>query len=77
MFEGCDGWLCDARSVQSPNCLRPSFVCCLGCLLNIQLRRCLLISVEYAEVGGGTCLDDLREARLQEMLWEKACPWLH
>ena len=66
--------VCDAWSLQSSNCLLPSFVCCLSCLLNIQLRRCLLITVKCAEVGGGSCLDDLREARLQDLLREKACP---
>ena len=25
VFKGCDGRVCDARSVQSPNCLLPSF----------------------------------------------------
>ena len=54
--------------------LLPGFVCSLGCLLNMQLRRCLLITVECAEVGGGGCLDDLGETRLQDLLRRKACP---
>ena len=40
------------------------FVCCLSCLLNIQLRHGLLIVVKSAEIGGSGCLDDLGEARL-------------
>ena len=56
VFEGCDGRICDARSLQSSNCL--------GCLLNVQLCSGLLIVVKSAEIGGGGCLDDLREARL-------------
>ena len=74
MFKGCDGRVCDAQSLQSRDCLLPSFVCRLGCLLNIQLRRCLLITVECAERGGGGCLDDLRGTRLQDLFREKACP---
>ena len=31
-------------------------------------------SVQSAEIGGGGCLDDLGEARLQNLPWEKACP---
>ena len=38
----------------------------------MQLRRCLLVAVECAEIGGGGCLDDLRETRLQDLLREKA-----
>ena len=34
----------------------------------------MLIAVECAEIGGGGCLDDLRETRLQDLLREKACP---
>ena len=45
----------------------------LGCIVNKQLRRCLLITVECAETGGGSCLDDRGEARLWELLREKAC----
>ena len=45
----------------------------LGCLLNMQLYRCLLVAVECAEIGGGGCLDDLRETRLQDLLREMAC----
>ena len=74
MFKGCDGRVGDARSVQSRDGLLPGFVCRLGCLLNMQLRRCLLIAVECAEMGGGGCLDDLRETRLQDLPREKACP---
>ena len=61
-------------SLKSRDGLLPSSVCRLGCLLNIQLRRCLLIVVECAEPGGGGCLDDLRETRLHDLLTEKACP---
>ena len=71
--KGSDGQVCDARSVQSTDCLLPSFVCRLGCFLNIQLRRCLLNTVKRAEVGGGSCLDHLREACLQDLLREKVC----
>ena len=49
MFEGCDGRVCDAWSLQSSNCSLPSFVCCLSCLLNMQLRRCLLITFKVEE----------------------------
>ena len=73
MFEGSDGRVFDDPSLHSSNCLLPSFVCCLVCLLYIQLCRCLLIVIKSAEIGGGGCLDDLREARLQDLLWEKAC----
>ena len=52
-----------------PNCLLPGFVCRLGCLLNIQLRCCLLVVVECAEI----CLDD-RRGRASRLLREKACP---
>ena len=44
--------------------------------LNIQLRRCLLITVECTEMGGGSGLDDFREARLQGLLREKGLPKL-
>ena len=27
MFKGCEGRVCDARSVQSPSCWLPRFVC--------------------------------------------------
>ena len=64
MFKGSDGRVCDASPLQSSNCLLPSFVCCLSCLLHIQLCRCLLIIVRCAEIGGGGCLDDLRCAVL-------------
>ena len=74
MFKGCDGRFCDARCEQSPNGSLPSFVCCLSCLLNMQLCRCLLIVVESAETGGGGGLDGLRETRLQDLLREEACP---
>ena len=72
--KGSDGRVWDARSLQSRDGLLPGFICRLGCLLNIQLRRSLLIAVECAEVGGGGCLDDLREMGLQDLLREKACP---
>ena len=73
MFEGCDGRVWDASILQSSDCLLPSFVCCLSCLLNMQLCRGLLIVVKSAEVGGGGCLVDRGEASLQEVLWEMAC----
>ena len=60
--------------LQSRDGLLPGVVCRLGCLLNIQLRRCLLIAVECVKIGGGGCLDDLRETRLQDLLRKKACP---
>ena len=66
MFKGCDGRVCDARSLQCRDGLLPGFVCRLGRLLNIQLRRSLLITVECAEISGGGSLDDLRETRLQQ-----------
>ena len=73
MFKGCNGRVCDTRSLQSRDGLLPGFVCRLGCLLNIH-RLCLLVAVECAEIGGGGGLDDLRETRLQDLLREKACP---
>ena len=51
MFKGDDGRVCDARSLQSRDGLLPGFVCRLGCLLNTQPRRCLLIAVECAEMA--------------------------
>ena len=72
MFKGCDGRVGDTRSLQSSDGLLSGFVCHLGCLLNIQLYRCLLVAVECAEIGGGGCLDDLRETRLQDLLREMA-----
>ena len=63
MFRGCNGRVCGAWSLLSLDSQQPGFVCCLSCLLNIQLCRCLLIVVESAEIGGGG-LDDLRETRL-------------
>ena len=74
MFQGCNGRVCDAGSLQSSSCLLPSFVCRLGCLLNMQLRRCVLVAVECAERSGSSCLDDLRETRLQDVLRKKARP---
>ena len=68
MFKGCDGRVHDAGSLQSRDSCLPSFVCRLGCLLNIQPCCCLLVVVECAEIGGGGDLDDLREARLQDLL---------
>ena len=61
----------DARSLQSRDGLLPGFVCRLGCLLNVQLRRRLLNTVECDEIGGSGYL---RETRLQDLLREKACP---
>ena len=74
MFEGCDGRVCDAWSLQSSNCLLPSFVCCLSCLQNIQLCRGLTFVIKGAETSGGGCFDDCRKANLLEVLWWKACP---
>ena len=74
MFEGCDGRVCDAQSVQSSNCSLPGFVCHLGCLLNMQLCRGVLIIVQCPERSEGGSLDDLRETRLQDLLREKARP---
>ena len=39
-----------------------------GAFLNIHLRRCLLIAVECAEMGGSGCLDDLGETRLEDLI---------
>ena len=77
VFEGCDGRVCDAWSLQSSNSLLPSFVCCLSCLQNIQLCQGLVIVVKNAEIGRGGCFDDRGEASLQEVLWEKGLPRLH
>ena len=66
--------VCDTWSLQSSNCLLPSFVFCLSCLLYIQLCRGLIFVVKDAEIGGGGCFDDRGEASLQEVLREKACP---
>ena len=52
MFQGCDGRVCDAPSLQSRDSLLPGFVCRLGCLLNVQVCCCLLVAVECAEIGG-------------------------
>ena len=49
MFEGCDGRVCRAWSLQPPNCLLPSFVCFLSRLLNIQLCRGLIFVIKGAE----------------------------
>ena len=70
---GCDGRVFDARSLQSTSCLLPSFVCRLGCLLNIQLRRCLLIIVKCAESGGDVSMAPRRGVP-PDLLREKACP---
>ena len=53
MFEGCDGRVCDAWSLQSSICLLPSFVCCLSRLLNIKLCSGLIFVIKGAETGGG------------------------
>ena len=74
MFRGCSGRVCGAWSLLSLDSQQPGFVCCLSCLLNIQLCRCLLIVVESAEIGLGGGLDDLRETRLRDLLREKASP---
>ena len=58
MFEGCDGRVCDAWSLQSSNCWLPSFVCCLSRLLNTQLCSGLIFIIKGAEIGGGGCFDD-------------------
>ena len=71
MFQGCNGRVCDTRSLLSRDSLLSGFVCRLGCLLNIQPCRCLLVVVEK---GGGGGLDDLRETRLQDLLRENARP---
>ena len=57
MFEGCDGWVFNARSLHSSNCLLPSFGC-LSCLLDIQLGRGSVFVIKGFEVGGGGCLHD-------------------
>ena len=62
MFEGCEGSVCDAWSLQSSCCLLPSFVCCLSRLLNIELCRGLIFINKGAEVGGGGCFDDRNKA---------------
>ena len=77
MSQGCNGRVCGAWSLLSLDSLQPGFVCCLSCLLDMQLCRCLFIVVESAETGGGDGLDDLRETRLQDLLREKAPPGLH
>ena len=46
----------------------------LSRFLNIQLCCCLLINVKCAEAVGGSCPDDLREVRLQDLLRENSCP---
>ena len=74
MFQGCDGRVCDAWSLQSSNCLLPSFVCCLSRLLNIQLRRGLIFIIKGAEVNGGGCFNNRGRASLQGLLWQKASP---
>ena len=56
MFEGCDGRVGDARSLQSSTCVLPNFVCCLSCLLDIQLCRSLI--------------DDRGKASPKEVLWK-------
>ena len=61
MFQGCDGRVCDVWSLQSSNCLLPSFVCCLSRLLNIQLCRGLFIVVKGAEkCGSGVSMTAVR-----------------
>ena len=55
VFEGSDGWVCDARPLQSFNCLLPCLFHCLGCLLDIQLCRSLILVIKGAEIGGGSC----------------------
>ena len=72
MFEGFDGRVCDVWSLQSSNCLLPSFVCFLSRLLNIQLRRVFIYIINGAEIGGGGCFDDRGKASLHELLWWKA-----
>ena len=68
MLEGCNGRVCDTRSLQSRDSLLPRIVCCLGCLLNMQLRRGLIFVIKGAEIGGGGCFDDRGEASLQKVL---------
>ena len=69
MTEGCDGRVCDAWSLESSNCLLPSFVCCLSRLLDVQLCRGLIFVIKDAEIGGGGCFDDRGKAGLRWVLW--------
>ena len=53
-------------------CSRP-IVCCQASSA-AWARRCLLITVECAEIGGSGGLDDPGETRLQDLLRENARP---
>ena len=72
MFEGRDGRVCDAWSLQTSNCLLLRFVCCLSCLLNIQLGRGSVFVVKGFEVGGGGCYNDRIEASFQGSFRQQA-----
>ena len=64
MFQGCDGRVCDAWSLQSSDCLLPRFFCCLSRLLNGHLCRGLIFVIKGTEIGGGGCVDNCLDARL-------------
>ena len=53
--------------------MQPGLVRCLRCFLDEQPCRPLRVTVKRADIGGGGCLDDLRETRLQDLLREKTC----
>ena len=66
MFQGWNGRVCDAWSLQRRFAARLR--------LPPGLPSGLLVAVECAEISGGGGLDDLRETRLQDLLSEKARP---
>ena len=55
MFEGCHCRVCDAGSLHSSSCLLSSLVCCLDRLLNVQLCRGFIFTINGAEAGGSGC----------------------
>ena len=68
MFEGCDCRVCDARPLQSSNCLLPCLICCLGRLLHVQLCRGFVLVIKSVEVGGEGCFNDCGQASFQGLL---------
>ena len=71
MFEGGDCWVCDAKPLQTFNCLLSRFFRCLGRLLGVRLCCGFVLVVQSIEVNGEGCFDDCGQASFQGLLREK------
>ena len=81
MSQGGDGRSWDSGTLLPRDSVLPRLVRCLRGFLNEQPCRLLFFIVKRDEIGGGGCLDGLRETRLQELLRpaktaSRIMPWM-